>query len=225
MNPLRSATIFCAVAICIWTVTAAAQAPKVDVVNLDSVLAGIEQRYGGKGFSATFFQESILKAMQITDTAEGHLVVKHPGKMRWEYTLPEPQTIITDGVSMWIYRPKDNQVMVGQAPEFFKGGKGAGFLSDISQIRKNFAIELLPAENDAYYRLKLLPHKPTAELKEIILSVSKKNDQIDQVITYNTYDDETRFVIGNYQFNIDSKDSLFTFTIPPDMEVVKMDQF
>lgn len=225
MNPLRSTTILCAVAICVWTATTAAQAPKTGAMNLESVLTGIEQLYGGKGFSANFFQESILKAMQITDTAEGHLVVKHPGKMRWEYTLPEPQTIITDGVSMWIYRPKDNQVMVGQAPDFFKGGKGAGFLSDISQLRKNFTIELLPAENDAYYRLKLLPHKPTAELKEIILSVSQKSHQIDQVITHNTYDDETRFVISDYRFNIDSKDSLFTFTITPEMEVVKMDKF
>ncbi len=221
MQTKKITSILAAMVVCLWAVAAIGEQP----LSLDSILKGIEQRYGGKGFSASFFQESILKAMQITDTAEGRLTVKQPGKMRWEYTLPEPQTIITDGISMWIHRPKDNQVMVGNAPDFFKGGKGAGFLSDISQIRKNFDIAMQTAENDQYYRLKLLPAKPTADLKDIILSVAKTTYKIDQVITHNEYEDETRFVISDYQFDIDPDDNLFTFSIPKGMEVVKMEQF
>lgn len=191
---------------------------------LEKILAGIEQRYAGKGFKADFFQESILKAMQMTDTAEGRLTVERPGKMRWEYLVPEPQTIITDGQSMWIYRPKDNQVMVGKAPEFFGNGKGAGFLSDVRQIRKSFSLELQPSENKKYHRLKMIPHKPTPELADIYLSVSVDSFQIDQVVTHNAYGDETRFVFSNYQFNIDPDDALFTFTIPEGVDVVKMDR-
>jgi len=93
-----------------------------DSADLNRILKGIEKHYGGRAFKASFFQESILKVMQITDTAEGHLIVRPPGKMRWEYTVPEPQSIISDGRTMWIYRPTDKQVMVGKAPEFFGGG-------------------------------------------------------------------------------------------------------
>ena len=131
-----------------------------DPIGIDKILTGVENRYSGKGFKATFFQESVLKAMQINDTAQGRLTVRRPGKMRWEYTQPDPQTIITDGYTMWIYRPTDNQVMVGKAPEFFSGGKGAGFLSDIRQLRKSFTVELRPAENPEYHRLKLVPLNP-----------------------------------------------------------------
>lgn len=196
-----------------------------DAAALDEVLEGIEQRYAGKGFSASFFQESLLKALRITDTAEGELTVKHPDKMRWEYTLPEKQTIITDGHNMWIHRPMDNQVMVGKAPEYFGGGKGAGFLSDIRQIRGSFTIELQPAESADYHRLKLLPHKPTAELAKIVLSVSIATYQIDQVVTYNMHSDETRIVLNNYRFNIDPDEALFRFTIPEGADVIQMDQF
>ena len=193
--------------------------------SLDQILKGIEKRYAGKGFSASFFQESMLKAMQITDTAEGHLTVKRPGNMRWEYTIPEQQSIITDGKTMWIYRPADNQVMVGKAPAYFGHGKGAGFLSDIRLIRKSFTIEQQPAENEDYYRLKLLPREPTQELADIILSVAKQTYQIDQVVSHNAYGDETRIVFSDFSFDIDPADDLFRFTIPAGADVVQMDQF
>jgi len=221
MLTLKRLLVFTLMAAFTWVVPAAAQ----NSPNLDNILAGIEKRYAGKGFSATFFQESILKAMQITDTAEGTLTVKSPGKMHWAYTIPEVQKIITDGKEMWIYRPTDNQVMVGKAPSYFGGGKGAGFLSDIRQIRKSFRIQLQPAQNDQYHRLKMVPLKPTPELADIVISVSKNTFQIDQVVTHNAYGDETRFILDNYQFNINPDESLFHFTIPKGVEVIKLEQF
>jgi outer membrane lipoprotein carrier protein len=200
-------------------------AARSESADLNRILKGIEQHYGGRAFKASFFQESILKVMQITDTAEGHLIVRPPGKMRWEYTVPEPQSIISDGRTMWIYRPTDKQVMVGKAPEFFGGGKGAGFLSDVSQIRKSFTIELEPAQSEKHYRLKLVPLKAGPELTDIILSVSKETYRIDQVVTHNAYDDETRIVLSDYEFDIQLKEELFTFTVPKGVDVVQMEQF
>ncbi len=192
--------------------------------TMEQVLDGIEKRYAGKGFTANFFQESMLKVMQISDTAEGRLTVKRPGKMRWEYIIPDAQTIITDGVSMWIYRPEDNQVMMGKAPEFFSDGKGAGFLSDIRQIRKNFSIQLQKADNKAYHRLKLVPANPTPELSDVMISVTKTTFQVDQVVTHNAYGDETRIVLSDYQFNIEPDDALFTFNTPDGVDAIQIDQ-
>jgi outer membrane lipoprotein carrier protein len=193
--------------------------------DVDRILKGLEQHYGGKAFKASFFQESILKVMQITDTAEGHLIVRPPGKMRWEYTVPEPQSIITDGQTMWIYRPTDNQVMVGKAPEFFSGGKGAGFLSDVRQIRKSFTIQVEPSQNEKYHRLKLVPRKAGPELTDITLSVAKGTYRIDQVVTHNAYGDETRIVLTDYEFDIQPEEALFKFTVPKGVDVVQMEQF
>jgi len=193
-------------------------------VSLETILKGIETRYAGKGFSVAFFQESMLKAMQISDTAEGRLTVKKPGKMRWEYILPDPQTIITDGKSMWIYRPADNQVMVGKAPDFFGSGKGAGFLSDITQVRKSFRISQKTAENPDYYRLQMIPKHPTPDIGEIVLSIHKDSFQVDQVVTYNAYGDETKIVFSNYRFNLNPNEDLFNFVIPEGIDVMELDQ-
>lgn len=195
-----------------------------NAATLSKILDGLEKRYAGPGFSAKFFQESMLKAMQISDTAEGSLTVKRPGKMRWEYTIPDVQTVVSDGRTLWIYRPADNQVMVGKAPTFFSGGKGAGFLSDIRQVRKSFTIEVLKAENDAYYRLRLTPRKASPDLADVILSVKKTDFQVDQVITHNAYGDETQITLNEYQFNLNPKDTLFTFKPPEGVDVVRVDQ-
>ncbi|MFZ1982989.1 MAG: outer membrane lipoprotein carrier protein LolA [Desulfatitalea sp.] len=225
MATARSLLVFTAMVATLWVAPLFSQTAGGQAVTLDQILDGIERRYDGKGFAAAFFQESILKAMQITDTAEGRLTVKRPGKMRWEYTIPEAQSIITDGRSMWIYRPADNQVMVGKAPEYFGGGKGAGFLSDIRQLRKSFTIQMQAAENKDYYRLKLVPVKPTPELADIVISAAKSTFQIDQVVTHNSYGDETRIVLSDYKFDIDPSDGLFNFAIPKGADVVKMDKF
>ena len=86
---------------------------------LDTLISKIEQRYTLSGFTAKFDQYSTIKSMDITDTAGGMLYIRRPGKMRWEYEKPEPQIIISDGIQLWIYRPSDNQVIIGKAPVFF----------------------------------------------------------------------------------------------------------
>ena len=191
--------------------------------DVDKILQGIEKRYAGDGFSARFFQESMLKAMRISDSATGRLTVKRPGKMRWEYKTPDLQTITTDGKTLWIYRPVDRQVMVGKAPDFFGDGKGAGFLSDMRQIRSGFKIELLEADDPAYYRLQLLPLEPVPELARVVLSVAKTGFQVDQVVTHNAYGDETRIALSDYQFNLTPDDALFTFDAPEGIDVVQID--
>jgi outer membrane lipoprotein-sorting protein len=134
---------------------------------LDYILKELEKRYTGSQFSADFLQESTIKSMEITDFAAGRVYVRYPGMMRWEYEKPEPQVIITDGHKLWIYRPLDNQVMTGNAPVFFRDGKGASFLSDIRLVRQKFTITLHPPEGEYLYELRLVPreHLPNPPLR------------------------------------------------------------
>ena len=199
--------------------------PRADAADtIDTIIAGVEARYNVPGFTAEFDQESILKAMAVTDTASGALMVRQPGKMRWEYVVPEPQTIITDGNDLWVYRPEENQVMIGKAPAFFGKGKGAGFLSNIKSIRKNFQISLEPDPDPKLYRLKLVPNKSSVDLMEMKLEIAKKNFDLVRIITFNVYGDETRIELKNFNFADVPPEKLFQFTIPEGADVVQMNQ-
>jgi outer membrane lipoprotein carrier protein len=197
---------------------------KNNKLALDTLLKKVERRYAGPGFSAEFEQQSTISAMEITDSASGKLYVKRPGKMRWEYVLPETQIIISDSNDLWIYRPEDNQVLVGKAPSFFSHGKGATLLSDITNVRKAFIVTLEHKDKDGNPVLKLIPKQKSAEVTEIHITISKQADTIDQILTKNGYEDETRIQINKYRFNQDLAEKLFVFEIPNGADVLQLDQ-
>jgi outer membrane lipoprotein carrier protein len=190
--------------------------------TIDSIVAGIEKRYDVPGFTAAFDQESILKAMQVTDTASGVVMIRQPGQMRWEYQVPDPQTIITDGDDLWVVRPQEKQVLEGKAPSLFGGGKGAGFLSNIETIRKNFQITLEPAVDETRHRLKLVPNQSQVDLMAIELEIDGRTYDLLRIITFNVYGDETRIDLKNVNFDNVPTASQFRFEIPEGFDVVKM---
>ena len=192
-------------------------------LSVDDIMAGVEARYKGPGFSARFFQESTLKAMDITDTAEGTILIKRPGMMRWAYERPDPQLIVTDGEVLWIYRPQDRQVMIGDAPAYFGGGKGAGFLSDVKSVSADFIVTPGPA-SETYHVLKLIPRENRYNVDAIRLYISRERFEIEQVVTENRFGDETRLTFTELRFGQDPDDSLFRFEIPPGTDVLQLDQ-
>jgi outer membrane lipoprotein carrier protein len=191
---------------------------------LDYILKEVEKRYTGSQFAADFVQESTIKSMEITDFASGRLYVRYPGMMRWEYEKPERQVIITDGEKLWIYRPLDNQVMVGNAPVFFRDGKGASFLSDINLVRKKFKIQMGRPEGEYVYELRMTPLESTLNISEIRLSITPRTYNIARIVTVNDYGDDTRIDIVNPKFNVNLEPSLFSFEIPPGADVQKLEE-
>ncbi len=191
-------------------------------LNLEEIISRIESRYDVTGFSARFDQESTLKVMQITDTASGLAIFKRPGMMRWEYEIPEKQKIITNGKTIWIYRPEENQVMTGDALTVFGDGNGASFLSDIRTLRKKFTISFISEEND-HYILKLVPKESRPDLLEIRLSIVTKTFDVVQVVTYNSFGDETKIKLSSLNFDKDIPDTLFSFEMPENIDILQLE--
>jgi outer membrane lipoprotein carrier protein len=193
-------------------------------LSLSDILNRVEHRYAASSFSADFFQASTIKAMEITDTASGKAFFKHPGMMRWEYEKPDKQIIITDSHTIWIYRPDDNQVMVGKSPSFFGDGKGASFLADMKLIRQKFSITLENTGKEGYHVLKLVPGEKRFDLAVVYLAISSTTFNVDEITIYNSYEDETRIELSNIQFKQKFTDALFNFQIPEGVEVMQLEE-
>lgn len=189
-----------------------------------AIISRLESRYGGADIAAEFSQESTLKVLDITDTATGKVWFKHPGMMRWEYESPDPHAIITDGETLWVYRPQDQQVVVGDALHYFGNGKGASFLSNISLIKEQFRVEKTTSEKPGFYSLKLIPEKKKLDLKQIVLHVDKEDYLVRRVITENIHGDVTRITFQDIRFPEKLSDSRFAFDIPAGADVIQMQQ-
>src|SRR4029077_2792274 len=88
-------------------------APRAADSTAPELAAALQKKIDGiRDFSTDFthtYEGGVLKK-QITE--RGHLLVKKPGKMRWDYTDPEKKEFISDGLKMYSYIPADKQVTV-----------------------------------------------------------------------------------------------------------------
>ena len=201
-------------------VSPAAAQEKLDPLVAE-ILDQVEARYTQAGFSARFQLTLTLKAMEVTDEAAGQLFVKYPGKMRWSYETPSPMLFVTDGESLWMYQPEENQVTVGLASEVLGGQEGASFLSDIRLLRKAFRISLDPGGGEGVVRLKLLPEGEAHDIAEVYLKIRRDTHDIVEVITTNLYGDQTRIALTNFDYSAVLPDRLFRFDIPAGTDVLQ----
>ena len=185
-----------------------------------ALLSSIEARYAGKAFSADFNQAARLAALEITETAAGKAWFSHPGKMRWQYLTPDRHEIITNGIRLWIFRPDENQVMIGSAAAFFKPGTGGAFLSDITRIRKDFTIDE-GRQDEGFAELILTPKKEMPDLSRVTLTITLPSHDIQMVVTENMYKDTTRFIFTNIRFETPDP-AMFDFIIPDGTSVIEM---
>jgi outer membrane lipoprotein carrier protein len=199
-------------------------ADATDQLAVEEIMDRLVQRFGAADFSADFSQESTLAALDIRDTATGRVWIKHPGRMRWEYATPETHAIITDGKTLWIYRPEDRQVIIGDALAYFGDGKGASFLSNIRLIPEAFTVSVAPPAGEGLHTLRLIPHLKQLDLHEIYLNIDKTTFDIVGVLTINAYDDQTRLEFKNLNFSNEIDENLFHFQAPAGTDVLKLEE-
>jgi outer membrane lipoprotein carrier protein len=191
-----------------------------DDAEMERLIDGIEKTYTGRDVAVDFHQASTLKAIDITEEAFGKAWFSYPGKMRWEYLEPETNQIITDGTTVWIYRPLENQVVKGAAQEFFRTGTGGAFLSDISQLRKRYTITLEALES-GHGDLLMVPRESGQDIASVRVRIFRDTLDIQKITTVNIYGDTTELVFSNARFGaVDPK--RFTFTPPEGVDVLMM---
>src|SRR5438034_5143075 len=105
----------------------------------------VQRKYDAvKDFSADFvhaYQGGVLKK-QITE--RGHVLIKKPGKMRWEYVAPEEKVFVSDGVKMYSYLPQDKQVIVTAVPPDDRASTAAAFLAGRADLARDFTTSPTP---------------------------------------------------------------------------------
>ncbi len=128
--------------------------------TLEEVVAGLEGTYGRiTDLKADFTQVSNNKSLGQDIKAEGTVLLKKGGKMRWDYKSPSPQQIVSDGSSLWVYTPELNQVNKGDAPKALAGPAGS-FLAGLGRVREEFTVRFLnpAAKVDGAGRHAARPH-------------------------------------------------------------------
>jgi len=68
--------------------------------------------------AAYFYQETLAPGNPNPVRAEGHVYMKRPDSMRWDYVKPEPQVVVVNEKAVYVYEKEVNQVMVMNREQF-----------------------------------------------------------------------------------------------------------
>ncbi|HEY7647860.1 MAG TPA: outer membrane lipoprotein carrier protein LolA [Methylomirabilota bacterium] len=194
--------------------------------TLDDVIRGLEQAYGRMNdLTAQFSQTAFNKSLNTTIPAQGAVYVKRGGKLRWEYSEPTKQEIVSDGKTLWVYTPSLNQVNMGPAPEALAGPAGS-FLAGLGRLREHFQVRLLnpaqPTDAEGNVVLDLTPKQPVPTLARLILSLAPRNWEVRKAIVFDQFENTVTMQFSRVAINSGLADRLFTFVPPPGTATVPM---
>jgi outer membrane lipoprotein carrier protein len=191
--------------------------------NADAVARDLQQKYDRiADFSADFVHTYRGGVLKQQATERGRLLVKKPGKMRWEYAAPEKKLFVSDGHKIYSYIPQDKQVLVSTMPQSDQAPTPALFLTGRGNITRDFhvAFDKVPDAPPGSTALKLTPKKPEPEYESLILVIDPKTLSFRMLIANDTQGGRSAFTFTNLKENIGLADSQFVFHMPRNVDVV-----
>ena len=176
-----------------------------------------------RDFSADFVHNYKSGALKKQMTEKGHLLIKKPGKMRWEYTAPEPKLFVSDGVKIYSYVPQDKQVVVSTVPRDDTASAPALFLAGKGNLVRDFTPSLaevpqgMPPGTRA---LKLVPKTQQPDYDWIVLLVDQTTLGLRGLMSTDAQGGTSTFSFANLKENVNLADKEFAFQMPRGVDVV-----
>ena len=196
----------------------------VSAQSLDDVLREVEGVYGRMtDLRADFTQVAFNKSLNQSIPAKGTVYLKKGGKLRWEFTEPTPQEIVSDGKKLWVYTPTLNQANVAEAPQALAGPAGS-FLAGLGKLRSEFQVRFLnpaqPKDTEGNWALDLTPKQPLPTLSRLILALDPKSWEIKKAVVHDQFENTVTMRFTKMAVNSGLPDRTFTFVAPKGVVIV-----
>ena len=183
----------------------------------DEAVLAVEKHYQSLvDLTAKVTQINHLKAVGKTQTFEGKLLIKKPGRLRLEYT--NGQLILIDGGSALIYMKKSEQMIKKAFTDFEHMNIPVAFLLGAAHIRNDF--DVLQPDPKAPRQLELLPKKSNAAMKKLALE-SDDAGSIKKLTIFDSTGNVTEINFTTVREGVGLEDKQFTFKPPKGTEVIE----
>ena len=219
MNFLRKIVIFLA----IFTVLVISRTLLADTSD-QQALDAIQNHYEKiLTFEANFIQESYIRMMNQTQSVEGKVKIKKPGKMRWVYGAPEEQVLISDENTLWLYIPEEEQATKVPVESIYSSNTPALFLAGQGKLTQAFNVESVNQEKNKII-VTLIPKTAQQSLARLVLFADKKNYQITGSTVYDKLGNKTTIRFNQIRINKKISEEQFQLNTPPNVEILDYTQ-
>jgi len=166
---------------------------------------------------AHFEQEVYNAQSELVQKASGKVVIKRPGRFRWDYAKPYHQEIVADGKTLWVYDADLSQVTVKPMATLLKDTPALLLSSDAS-LKDTFIIKDLGRKAGLVW-VQLLPKTKGSSFKQVRLAFDDEGPRIMELT--DNFDQVTQLSFDHLDLNAPVNADVFRFEPPPGVDVIK----
>lgn len=195
--------------------------------DLNVFIDGLQRKYSRLQSIEADFVQVYYGADGRTLREAGHLLLKRPGRARWEYTSPERKLFLSDGRNVFFYvygdktatRSSIKETVDPQIPFLFLLGRG-NLRRDFSRIELATGESAIGAGNQV---LRLFPKRAPEQFKQLLVEVSPATFEVRRMVIFERSGARMDFLLSNLRENVVIAEGQFHFQPPPGV-VVKQAQ-
>lgn len=206
------------VGVSVWLAGAAAPSTPMDVAS------GVRDTYQSlSDLSADFTQATTVPGFATTLQSKGKVYLAK-GKMRWDYTEPSNQQIYVNAGRIQYYIPAHKQVIVSTLTPENDDQIPLHLLMTLERLDQDFTVsweDPASPRRDTEYRLRLDPKRPVAELDHVTVGVEVQRRVVTSIALHPKNGNVSSFVFSKLAVNPRLDAALFSFSVPPGIEVVE----
>jgi outer membrane lipoprotein carrier protein len=203
-----------------WLICTVGRAAEPTAADLALAL---QRKYSSiRDFSADFVSEykTVLKKRLVE---RGTVLIKKPGRMRWDYKTPEEKQFVSDGVNIYSYIRQDRQVFKSAMPPDDQATTPMLFLAGKGDLTRDFTPSIVdasagtPAGSRA---LRLTPKRPQPDYDWLTVTFDATTFALRALETLDAQGGTQSFTFTNWKENIGVADRLFVFMPPRGVDVI-----
>ncbi|MDX1983792.1 MAG: outer membrane lipoprotein chaperone LolA [Bryobacteraceae bacterium] len=190
--------------------------------DLSATLRKVESRYNNIRAMQADFEQTLRYASQprASRTESGTLLLKRPGKMRWDYRSPAKKLFLSDGKDVYFYSPAMNRVEKTKLKETDDMRAPLAFLLGRLDFQRDFReYHIRPEGADNWITAK--PKSAKAPYREVQFRLTP-DLRIVQLRVVGQDESIMDYTFRNEKLNPPVQDAMFRFQAPAGAEVVDL---
>jgi outer membrane lipoprotein carrier protein len=185
--------------------------------DADALLHRVDEHYNRLTSLKARYTERYV-GMGLDRTESGTLLLKKPGRMRWNYDQPEGKLFVLDGKFAWFYTPGDAQVQRLPAKQLDDLRSPLRFLLGHTQLKKELVN--LTVTNDAHgIHIAGVPKGMEQRLHRLTLDVTSTGE-IQHMKLEEVDGASTEFTFTQVTENTPTREADFVFSPPAGVTIV-----
>jgi outer membrane lipoprotein carrier protein len=186
----------------------------------DAAMAALQSRYERvKSIRASFVQTAAVASLGKTEESRGTVVVRRPGRMRWEYATPEKLTLVLDSGNVKMYSPGEKKLQIATLDPQTFSPTALQFLLGEGKLSESFTAESLREDGRKEIGLRLRPRADSG-FEHLDMWLAPGDYQLRESVVVDLFGNRTAVRFNEIVENDAVSDDSFSIDVPEGTDVI-----